>query len=155
MKCSEGLSNIASNIIRRYIDHMMFDDYMPLSFIISFLFFRLHHYTVYVLVYMYGCIFCTLLFNCVNNVFLLYLYTIILCMFRSVYSVSLCCSVYCLCVKVCCTLLYCIVLYCTVLYCNLLYCTLLYFTVLYCTVLYCTILYCTVPYCTVLYCIAL
>ena len=28
---------------------------------------------------------------------------LLLCMFHSVYSVSLCCSVYCLCVNVCCT----------------------------------------------------
>jgi hypothetical protein len=48
--------------------------------------------------------------NCCVYVFLL------LCMFRSVYSVSLCCSVYCLCVNVYCTVLYCSVLYCTVLY---------------------------------------
>ena len=42
----------------------------------------------------YGCMVCMLLFNIVNYVFLL------LYMFRSGYSVSLFCSVYCLCVNV-------------------------------------------------------
>ena len=59
----------------------------------------------------YGCMFCILLFNFVNYVFLLlsyvffcYVYVfLLLCMFRSLYSVSLCCSVYCLCVNVYCT----------------------------------------------------
>ena len=41
--------------------------------------------------------FCMFLYNFVNYVFLL------LCMFRSVCSVSLCRSVYCLCVNVYCT----------------------------------------------------
>jgi len=45
----------------------------------------------------YGCIFCMLLFSFVYYVFLL------LCMFRSRYSVSLCCSAYCLRVNVYCT----------------------------------------------------
>ena len=72
-------------------------------------------------------------------------------MFCSLYSVSLCCSMYCLLVNVYCTVLYCTVLYCTLLYCTVLYCTVLYCTVLYSTVLYCTVLYCTVLYCTVLY----
>jgi hypothetical protein len=50
------------------------------------------------------CVFCVLLFNCVNYVFLLLCLCILL-LFRqcSVYSVSLCCSVYCLCVNVYCT----------------------------------------------------
>jgi len=43
---------------------------------------------------LYGCMFCTLLFNFVCCVFLL------LCMFRSGYCASLCCSVYFLCVNV-------------------------------------------------------
>ena len=46
----------------------------------------------------YGCTFCMLLFNIVSYVFLL------LYMFHSGYSVSLCCSVYCLCVNVYCTI---------------------------------------------------
>jgi hypothetical protein len=63
----------------------------------------------------YGCLFCILLFNFVNYVFLLFCIFIImlrvlllasvfllLYMFRSVYSVSLCCSVCCLCVNVYC-----------------------------------------------------
>ena len=45
----------------------------------------------------YGCMFCMLLFNFVNYVILFFVYVfLLLCMFCSVYSVSLCCSVYCL-----------------------------------------------------------
>jgi hypothetical protein len=43
--------------------------------------------------FIYGCMFCLFLFDFVNYVLLL------LRMFCSVYSVSLCCSVYCLCVN--------------------------------------------------------
>ena len=47
--------------------------------------------------------FCMLLLNFVNYA-ILYLYVfLLLCMLCSVYSVSLCCSVYCLCVNVYCT----------------------------------------------------
>jgi len=48
-----------------------------------------------VLCFVHGCMFCMFLFNLVNYVFLL------LCMFCSVYFVSLYCSVYCVCVCVC------------------------------------------------------
>jgi hypothetical protein len=48
--------------------------------------------------------FCMLLFNCVNYVFYYVYVFLLLCMQYSVYSVSLCCSVYCLYVNVKCTL---------------------------------------------------
>jgi len=96
-KCSEGLSNRVSNIIRRYIDHMKFAACMAVSCITLFNVLSVPCFIFYFYHRIYGCMFCVRLFNFVNYVLLL------LFMFCSVYSALLCCSVYCLCVNVYCT----------------------------------------------------
>jgi hypothetical protein len=67
VKCSEGLSNRLSNIIRRYIDQINF----------------FYHC-------IYGCMFCMLLFNLVNYVFLL----LCLCIFVVIFIYSYCYFMY-------------------------------------------------------------
>jgi len=84
VKWSEGLRKRVSIIIRRYADHM--------KFYCFFIFLWFYCVSLYI----WLCVLCVL-FNFVYFVFLL------LCMFRSMYCVLLCCSVYCLCVNVYCT----------------------------------------------------
>jgi hypothetical protein len=90
---NESLTDKLSIVITRYTDQMKFSAYMAVSFITFF-------YILLILfcIAVFMVVFCVLLFNCVNYVFLL------LCMFRLRYSVSLCCSVCCLCVNVYCTI---------------------------------------------------
>jgi len=88
VKCSENLSNRMSNIIRKYIDHMNFSDFMAFSFIIF-----LHVFLVLFYRCVYGCMFCILLFNSVSYVFLLLcLCILLLCVLSSVYSRTLDCE---------------------------------------------------------------
>jgi len=84
VKCSEGLSNSVSTIIRRYICmyiyiYISYDIYCLYGF---FIYHILSCYFGSILYhFIYGCMFCMLLFNFVNYIFLL------LCRFCSVYSV--------------------------------------------------------------------
>jgi hypothetical protein len=92
VKWNEVLSNRMSIIIRRYIpvDYMKFAAYMAVWFIT---FFSIPLVLFCIILYMV--VFCMFLFNSVNYVLSLLCYELFLCMFRSVYSVLLCRSVYC------------------------------------------------------------
>ena len=55
MKCSEGLRNKASNIIRRFIDQTKFAAYMAVTFIPLF---HIHLVPFFIIVYMGVCFVC-------------------------------------------------------------------------------------------------
>ena len=99
MKCKESLSNRVSNIVRRYIDRTKFAAFMAFfNHIFSYSLGSIFYHCIY------GCMFCMLLFNFANHIFLSlclcilivkFMFLIVIFMFYSVYSVSLCCSGYC------------------------------------------------------------
>ena len=91
VKWSEGLKNRAYFIIRSYIDNMKF-----------YCFFNILLVLFCITVYMVICFVCFYLILYIMHSYYVYVF-LLLCMFRSRYSVSLCGSVYCLCVNVYCT----------------------------------------------------
>jgi len=91
VKCSEGLRNRVSIIIRRYTDHMKF-----------YCFFHILLVIFCIIVHMVVCFVCfDLILYIIYSYYYVYVF-VLLRMFRSRYCVSLCCSVYCFCVNVYC-----------------------------------------------------
>jgi len=98
MKWIEGFNNKIRSLL------LMWLFYLSRFFILVWFHFLSFCIDIYV------CMFCKLLFNCVNCVFLFLCLCILIVIFMhfyccvcSLYSVPLCCSVYCLCVNVYCT----------------------------------------------------
>jgi hypothetical protein len=103
---SEALSNRVSTIIRiyifiylfiyMYVNHIMFAAFV--YHILSYYFGSIFHYCIY------GCMFCMLLFNFVNNVFLLFMCVFVMHVPFRVFSyiVLFCVLFVCKCVLYCC-----------------------------------------------------
>jgi hypothetical protein len=91
VKCSEGLRNRVSIIIRRYEGHMQYCCFFHILLVLLC-------FVVYMVI-CFVCFYLILYIMCFCYVYVL----LLLCMFRSKYCVSLGCSVYCLRVNVYCT----------------------------------------------------
>jgi hypothetical protein len=77
VKCSEGLSNTVSNIVRRHIDHMKFAAYVAFPSV-TFLFVTILALYISFVYFRFMCMFCIVLFSCANYVFYCYVYILLL-----------------------------------------------------------------------------